>query len=295
MTLAITLVTESGVWASTDHRLTAHPTGTLITDGSVKQVVIRCPDGAALVSYTGLGRIGRIDISQWMREVLRGESRTVDETLIDLRDQATSRIGLPAQQLGIPHAFLAGAFVNGTPWAVEIKNWRPLGAFGGGIQSSFETSAIRISQPVLLGAGSGWAAVSEEDRQLLLTVSRRRPRNPQEFMKLLASVNKRAAESRKPGSRSVSSSATVVYMPPSGDSVQHQWFGPKEEEHLAPAGFSHMLFGIDVGEMMGPLLQNFDALRRGELSEEEFDKLSEEAARKSVQPKGRQKGSRKGS
>lgn len=141
MTLLITLVTPHGVWSSTDHRLTEHPSRRLITDSSVKHVVVRCPDGAALVSYTGLGRVARLDVSAWMREILRGESRTVDETLIDLREQATARFGMQACAIGVAHAFAIGAFVQGEPWWVEIRNMAaPTAVSAGGLQPGFETA-----------------------------------------------------------------------------------------------------------------------------------------------------------
>ncbi len=291
MTLAITLVTGYGVLASTDHRLRAHPSGQLITDSSVKHVVIRCRDGAALVSYTGLGRVGRLDISTWMREVLRGESRTVDETFIDLREQATARFGLQARALGVFHAFLAGAFLGGRPWAVEIRNLRPATAFSpGGIEPGFETVALSVDDPVLLVAGAGRDAVVQADRELLQRVSRRRPRRPEDFMRLLGDVTRRAAESGHPAARTVSRSCSVVFMPPSGDGVKHEWYGPEAERHLAPVGFSHMLFGIDLGEMARPMLELSQAMWDGRITEEEFNRRTEEAARKAVQSRGRRNG-----
>jgi hypothetical protein len=237
VTLAITLVTPYGVWASTDHRLTAHPSGQLITDSSVKHVVIRSRDGAALVSYTGLGRVGGLDVSTWMREVLRGESRTVDETLIDLREQATARFGLQAKTVGVFHAFLAGAFIGGRPWAIEIKNLRPATPLiRGGLQPGFETAAMMADNPVLLIAGAGRDAVVETDRELLRRVSGRRPRRSEDYMRLLGDVSRRAAEGRHVAASTVSRSCSVVFMPPTGDGVKNEWYGPEEERHLAPQG-----------------------------------------------------------
>ncbi|MET7700420.1 hypothetical protein [Streptomyces sp. NPDC005485] len=291
MTLAITLVTPNGVWGSTDHRLTTYPGGRLVTDSSVKHVVIRCHDGSALLSYTGLGRVGRLDVSEWMRGVLRGQSRTLDETLIDLSQQATACFGAEAKALGVFHVFLAGAFLGGEPWAVEIKNLRQPSAFWtGGIHAQFETAAIRVRDSVVMGAGSGWDAVSTKDRELLNKVSNRKPRNPEDFMRLLGDVNQRAADRIKSRPRSVSRSCTVVFMPPEGDGIQRGWYGPDEERHLAPVDLSHMLFGIDLGEVSRTILKDFQDIREGRISDEEFGRRVEKAGKKSVEPKGRHSG-----
>ncbi|WP_371599970.1 hypothetical protein [Streptomyces sp. NBC_00564] len=262
----------------------------MITDSSVKHVIVRCSDGAALVSYTGLGRVGALDVSAWMREVLRGESRTVDETLIDLREQATARIGSQAKSLNVQHAFLAGAFLGGRPWAVAITNMgSPAGSSPGRIQSVFETTALPAGEPVVFAAGSGRDAMVQADRELLHQVSSRKPRRPEEFMRLLGDVNRRAAESGHPGARLVSRSCSVVFMPPSGDDIRQEWYGPEEERSLAPAGFSHVLFGIDLGEMARPMIELSQKLWSGDITEEEFNQRTEEAASKAVQPRQRRK------
>jgi hypothetical protein len=283
VTLVITLVTPHGTWASTDHRLTAYPGGTVITNSSVKHVVAACHDGAALISYTGLGRLGRIDISEWMRGVLRGESRTVDETLIDLRGQATARFGLQAQSVGVVHAFLAGAYLSGHPCVVEIRNLRPATAFSPAvIQPIFDTGAIKADNGVLLIAGGGRDAIVQRDRALLEKIIQRKPHRPEDYMKLLGDVNRRAAESHHPSAKTISRSCTVVFMPPSGEGVKNQWYGPDEERHLAPQGFSQVFRGIDLGEMMRPMMELTKDLRDGRITQEEFNRRMEEAGEKSV-------------
>jgi hypothetical protein len=288
VTLVMTLVTPYGAWASTDHRLTAYPGGAIITNSSVKHVVVKCQDGAALISYTGLGRLGNMDISRWMREVLRGESRTVDGTLIDLREQATARFGLQAQKVGVMHAFLAGAYIAGRPWAVEIRNVRPATAFSPvTIQPVFDTGAIKVDKGILIVAGSGRDAVLDRDRVLLTQIVHRKPRRPEEFMKLLADVNRRAAESRHPAAKTITRSCTVVFMPPSGDGVKNEWYGPEEDRHLAPSGFSHVFLGIDFGEMARPMMEYFKGLHEGRITQEEFNRRNVEAANRSVKARGR--------
>ena len=66
MTLTQTIVAPWGVWQSVDFRLTYKRKP--LPDWSHKTVLIRCPDGGALLRYTGLGRFARnsADISVWI-------------------------------------------------------------------------------------------------------------------------------------------------------------------------------------------------------------------------------------
>jgi hypothetical protein len=281
-------VTPDGIWSSADHRLTSYPGGKLITDSSDKQLVAQCPDGSALVSYTGLGRVDGLDVSAWVREVLRGESRTVDEMLIDLREQATARIGRQAARARVPHAFIFGAFLRGRPWAGEIRNVRSLEDLAAGrVQSEFETAAFEVTGRSLIRAGSGHLAIQPHDLALLEKIGPRRPRRPEDFMRVLADVNRRAAESPRPASKTVSRACSVVFMPPSGHDVKREWFGPEEERHLAPPGFSHMLFGIDAGELMSTMFEQMALRKQGNLTEDELDKRYREGLNRAIQPKDR--------
>jgi hypothetical protein len=57
MTLLITIVAPWGIWQCSDHRLT-DVTAKIRDDFAPKQVTIIAEDGIALLSYTGLGKIG---------------------------------------------------------------------------------------------------------------------------------------------------------------------------------------------------------------------------------------------
>jgi hypothetical protein len=54
-------------------------------DYSIKHAIFRCPDGVALLAYAGQGRINSLDLSDWLRETLRGETRTLDQSVTDFR------------------------------------------------------------------------------------------------------------------------------------------------------------------------------------------------------------------
>ena len=102
MTLNLILINQSGIWQSSDLRLIDPRTGYLMDDFSVKHVTLRCTDGTAVVAYTGVGSVGGVHISDWVRQILRGESRTVDQSLIFLRERATEDLG-PIVNGRFPH------------------------------------------------------------------------------------------------------------------------------------------------------------------------------------------------
>jgi len=77
---------------------------------------------AAHLTYTGLAMVGNDHISDWVRRQVRGYSRTVDETLIRIREAATADLAGPAKASGVIHAFVVGAYVQRWPWAVAITN-----------------------------------------------------------------------------------------------------------------------------------------------------------------------------
>ena len=113
------------------HRLTDPRTGRIVDDDVVKHVFLRCSDGAALLAYAGIGRLSGVEISDWIRETLRGESRTLDQSLILLRENATRDLG-PQLKGRMHHMFSIGAFLNGVPWFVQIRNFHALSELNAG-------------------------------------------------------------------------------------------------------------------------------------------------------------------
>src|SRR5271154_4540188 len=93
MTFTLTLINQHGVWQSSDLRLTDPRTGEVKDDYSTKHVGFRCTDGATLLTYAGVGSVNGVHISDWIRQFTRGESLTVDQTLIQIRERATEYLG----------------------------------------------------------------------------------------------------------------------------------------------------------------------------------------------------------
>jgi hypothetical protein len=147
-------------------------------DDSVKHLQLLCKDGAALLAYSGLAKVGNDHISDCLRRLVRGQSRTVDETLIRIREQATATLAGPAATARIPHAFVIGTFVQGQPWVVAIVNQeRP----DSSAVAQFRTEGLAADQPKALIVGKGRDAVSDEDRALVERVAKRRPKRPEDY------------------------------------------------------------------------------------------------------------------
>ncbi len=224
MTLNMTIAAPWGVWQCSDHRVTyldwdkrrKRWIPSYHEDFSAKNVKFRCKDGAALLTYTGLAKVGNDDISDWLRLLLRGQSRTVDETLIRIREEADARLAGPAAKAGWEHSFLVGAFLQGRPWAVVISNMRlPRGS---PVLDHFETHVLRPNQvPTRLVAGQGADAISGRDLALLKGIARRRPGHPQDYSKILANIHRRAKHAGHPASDTISEGCITTFMPPSGD------------------------------------------------------------------------------
>jgi hypothetical protein len=104
VTFTLTLINQHGVWQSSDLRLTDPCTGAVQDDYSCKSVGFRCPDGAALMTYSGVGRAYGVHISDWVREFTRREFTrgvlSVDQTIIQIRQRATEDLGELSQKHG---------------------------------------------------------------------------------------------------------------------------------------------------------------------------------------------------
>ncbi len=277
MTLNLTIVNSAGIWQSSDHRLVDQDTLKLLDDFSIKHVNLRCPDGAALLAYAGIGRVGAVHLSDWIRETLRGESRSLDQSFMLIRENASRDLGRLLKRKGIRHMFSIGAFLQGRPWAVQIRNFNLEGGLFGPVLDHFETIAKEITGP-----GRGFvfgdpAAIRPQDQEKLMALAARKPRRPKEFRDLLASINRRAAQT-KSGARTVSPHCVTTYIPPAGEPFESEFYDVKGAPR--PLVIPVLLFRIDLTEMQRALLgqSNKEAAASHDI---------ERAARDAVSPKNR--------
>jgi hypothetical protein len=132
---------------------------TVKDDFSIKHVAFRCPDGAALLTYAGAGRVTSagvdVHVSDWIRQFIRGESYTVDQTLIQIREHATRDLGALLLRHGVKHMFSVGASLGGIPWVVQIRNFSLTREHGEGpVERAFQTVAQRVPD------GAAWWLIS---------------------------------------------------------------------------------------------------------------------------------------
>jgi hypothetical protein len=243
------------------------------------------PDGAALVTYSGLGQVDNVDVSDWLRRLLRGRTRTVDETLILRRQAATADLAGPAKRARVEHAFLVGAFLRRRAWAAVITNTP--GPPGSAILDHFVTGAVPADEePRRLVTGAGCNAIADADRALLERITRHRPRRPQDYCQVLAGVHCRAKHSRHPDRRTISQACTTIFLPPSGQGGKAtlHWHEPDPPgETLPPKPLVHL--GIDATEIVKVLGDHMLAMDAGQpLPDGEFSRRVDKAARRAVEP-----------
>ena len=211
------------------------------------------------LTFSGAGHIRHahsIDIADWIRQIVRGESRRVDDALIFIRERATADLGRFLAHRRIPHCFTVAAFLQGKPWIVQIRNFSVIREKGfGPVVDHFETSARAI--PEEAGIAVPWPhCLVPRDLQLLMRVCSKKPRDPKHFMDLLAQVNARtAASARSRGT--VSPQCTVHYMPPSGDGHSQVYNMPTGAPLMVP---SYIWYGIDTTEFSRALTAHVGSL-----------------------------------
>lgn len=217
---------------------------------SRKHLWSRCPDGAFLLAYAGLGRIADVTVSEWLRELLRGEALTVHESLVRIREAATTDLG-PLLQGRMKHMFSIAAFISGAPWFAQIRNLqRP--------EDPPSSEFLTISEPAGKGIFAFFGAhesLNAEDIGKLDRVFSRRPRRPEEFAALLAAINRRTAER----DASVSPDCTVIYIPPSGDAPSESFHGPSAsagKNRLDPFS-SQLILGVDTAALLLPVVERW--------------------------------------
>ncbi|HEV8164935.1 MAG TPA: hypothetical protein VGR74_10905, partial [Actinomycetota bacterium] len=118
-----------------------------------------------------------------------------------------------------------------------------------------------------------------------------RPRRPEDYAWVLAGIHRRAQQSRHPARHAISEGCVTAYLPPIGTDfkegtglqVMPNWHTPESAELLPPAPF--VLFGIDMTESAKVLVQRMRAMQAGQpLSDEEANRLHDEALRRSIKP-----------
>jgi hypothetical protein len=251
MTLILGLVTPNGFWLSTDYRLTNPHTGRLFDDWSPKSVTVTCPDGIAIVTYTGVGTIGFQHTSRWLSRVLEGKQRTLNESIEQIRDSATTAFNTLRwnRKPECQHIFLVAAFLMGKPWIAAITNVRPEDwRKPPPPMDHFVTDVMPVDKANIIILGIREVVQSERDKDLLRRARQVRPRHPAEYLRLLATINRRAASPPIPSHlRNGISPACETTWLPSPPAIFEKWlfFWGKPAPTEVQA-FRHVVLGVDT-------------------------------------------------
>ena len=232
VTLILAIVAPWGIWQCSDYQLTKYRGKKIVgvADWSPKHLTLLCPDGACLMAYTGQaeaswtyrsvpvapgatppahaamhGRRINGTTSDWLMHTLSWETRTLDQSLLQVRDSA-NRVSTFRRGVTV---FTAPCFLGGRVWFVQIANCRTWGSRPG----QFENTGFEVTEPVFVVAGQS-AAVSRRNIDRVNGIIKRRPAYPEDYFALLSDVNREAAKRSK--DRLISPECFVSYMPPEG-------------------------------------------------------------------------------
>lgn len=243
MTLIVTVIKEDHIWQSSDNRI-SFSDGSMRDDESVKHVGIKCPDGTALLGWTGhAGLVDGTGMSEWVRAILRGETRTVLDSIELIRQKATQEIKNTRGVL-----FSIGTFINSLPSYYEITNFIEGKELS--ISDKFTIEEIKVEKPNFYSRGSGKYHISSADKLLLSKVLKNKPRKEIEYSDLLSVINERVSKKDK----AVSASCVVVDMPIGGEPINGKIYLGKKTRCMITI-IPIIVFGIDATWIMEGLVK----------------------------------------
>lgn len=249
MTLTITVISYHGVWQATDHRLSR--AGETVTDDSIKHVKLRAHDGQAVLAYAGVGRVGKIDISDWVRKLLRGENRILRDQVNILCGASTRKLTGVCRRARTPLTFSIGGFESGAPTLYIISNRvrRPNGNIVG---EEFVGERIQLKDAGQNDVGvhvegSGANALRQDELlQFIQGIVRRRAGKSslwRDMMGALAETIKRASEDER-SHGTVSKQSVVTYLPSPQGAFITFFFGWRPD--VARPEVPHLIGAVDV-------------------------------------------------
>jgi hypothetical protein len=291
MTLVMAFHGAQSVWLSADRRLT-YP-GDHFVDGACKMLEIEASDGLALLGYAGLGAsVGKTQPSDWMNDLLANiHGRPLEEYLGIIAD--AMKADMPAHLATLAgaqgHHLLAASIVNGEPrlYAV-ILELRPNGGPPHFVYTRYARTEQGGAPPKLAIAGSGALRVphpqklSRELAKIVAAVEAGRV-DPRAVTDRLAKINAAIAERDK----TVGRQCIVKWRFNGGGYQFYEGTKRVNGDLTVPT----VVTGMDVRDIISasrPFWQkDFEAMRKGELVENngralqtELDKLSNKPKRK---------------
>ena len=271
VTLIQTIIRPDHIWICTDNRVSIN--NRFQNDDHVKYVGILCPDGTALLSYTGLAELSDgTKMSVWVRSVLRGVNRDVKSTVQAISDFANKELSTYAPMP--PLNFVIAAFIGSQATLYEITNI----ASGNNPSRHFSIQTPLIDKPLYHAAGSGASYITDEERRHLEAIIANGPGSAEDCPNALIELNKKVAEKDK---ERVSASCIVVGMPKTGLPVNVV----NGSQNISDRDVPIVLFGIDTTEMMRLTGSRLPGGKNHNLPQEDIDKIQDQNAIDAVTPR----------
>jgi hypothetical protein len=258
MTLILGLSKPEGIYLSVDYRLTDSLSGRIVDDAAPKCMTIRYapqPGGVkALIAFTGAALLpGNVPTLRWIRETLRGEPDTPDQSMRLLHERLNRDFSTLRQPLIINVLAIHGEkrFFGGLTNVYLTPQTAPRPAFGYVMNE--------LSDDTFFANGSGAAVAMAEPAFIkMTTLLAVRPRQPLDFMRLLSKVNRRVATIES----SVSPFCRVSFINSDEKSQpQTQTFAEPGED--VPFGMEIILMGIDLTDFTKNFHEHSETVRAG--------------------------------
>jgi hypothetical protein len=266
MTLILGMSKPEGIYMSADYRATR--SGKLVGDDAIKFLTVHYPPDKtgpkALLACTGLGELpDGTPTGRWLRETLRGETEVIDRSMEHLRERLDRDVAPLGYELIVNVLVLErerrlfGGLSN-----VKIESGAPV------LHDSFGYVMQELDGPFWFANGSGALYIADRERTLLQAQKSVVPRQPKDHMKLLATVNRRAAELDR--RKTVSPFCQVSFInSDERTGPQSQTFTEQGED--VPFAMPVLLFGVDLSDMMSRFVERSAPFFRGETTSVEPD------------------------
>lgn len=254
MTLIITALLPSTICQSADFRLVDGRTGAPWVDSSTKLLRLEYGGWSAVVSYTGIGAVGKQTTSEIVLSWLSGlDATSPEDVAVQIAERGGKWLSAIGRQLGgIPrHTFLLSSFDDNCPSVTLISNFEnTVGRSDYTPSGDLEISTLRYdTRPRLLISGCKDAVGDRVRRQLERRI-KQFPDDPARVRRLLATANSIASRSQA-AMGMVSAKCSVISVRPDGQGyleseveVKSMAFGmpmPDLSEVLKTLGFKGQL------------------------------------------------------
>lgn len=240
MTLIITVVAPWGVWQANDHRLTHGASGRSIPGEHPKHVHLDCPDGQALLAYTGTAWIRGTDLCDWIGQAIRGEQLPLIATLNLIRKELSHEVAFRNGRL----LLAVGALAHDAPYGVVITNLDLATSKPWLAPTTPEFRLVHrkvVEDRYLVMVPTNLWTISREDRRRLNRAAQHRPRVKRHFHDLLAAIIKRASAN----SNTISASSTTTFLSTDGEGSETITHGTTDGRAVLGA---FVFRGIDLTE-----------------------------------------------